>query len=329
MSGVVSEVRHAIGGQWTRLGRPPIGPPVHIAQTIKITKLVGTIVPIPVGPPPSQTKPVMGAASPPPQDVSFPALEAQVGGMLVHRTYSGTWIPNFANTNAWPDVAAGRWSIYSFHDVPSSWTTGSRDAEFNAFLASIPAGHKTTIVYCHEPESKISSGAYTLADWQAAQLHLAGLVHAAGRPELTFAIVLMNFTWLKYSGRNPNDYWPASFQGKIDFVGCDAYQPYGYGSGGINNPWTPWATSIANFTTWIKGKTTPLLTEYACYDAPATVGSKVTWLQDVYAWAKANGVAACCYFDVASGSGMSPQMLIEYSPQSIAEFSAENTDSKT
>jgi hypothetical protein len=223
-------------------------------------------------------------------------------------------------------VTAGRWSIYSFRGAPAAYASGSMDAQFVSFLGTIPAGHKTTIVFLHEPEDNIAKGEFTLADWQAANLRLANLVHAQNRPELTFGIVLMNYTWLKSSGRNPDDYWPASFQGVIDYVGADGYQTYGFTTP-TTTTWTPWATLIANYTAWVKGKAIPLLTEYACYDDPQ--GRKVGWLQDVYAWAIANGVAACCYFDVVSGKGMSSYTLIESSPSSIAEFSAENTDSKT
>lgn len=280
------------------------------------------------GPFPVLPKPVMGAATSSPHATTFASMEGIVGTMKLRRTYNPGWTADFMNTVASSDVAANRWSIYSFKLPPAQVASGTHDAAINSFLMTIPNGHKTTLVLWHEPEDDIINGSYTAAQWRGAQTKLGTLVHATGRAELTVGICLMSYSFLAASGRNPDNYWDnATFGSAIDYIGIDAYQPYGFLGG---TTWENWSVSANHFTPWCQAKGKPIiLMEYASAEYPGVPTRKATWLRDVYLWAQQTGSPGLAYFNLADGVGMSASHLIDSSVESSQEFTYENADSKT
>ena len=264
--------------------------------------------------------PVMGAAT---GSISeWPALETAVGTLLARRSFESGFVADFRASRAFPDVAAGRWSWWSFkiNGDYLGFTSGAWDTRIVSLLATIPAGHRTTIIMQHEPEN--DSG-IVAADWRAAQARLGTLVAAAGRPELDVSFVLMDWTFNPQSGRDCDDWFDqAMSDAGVKVVGIDAYQPYGF-DGGTN--WEDWAVTEARFTPVAQRWGVRMaLTEYACAEYPSRPMRKANWYRDAHAWAVVNDVAALHTYNYAAGFGLRADHVITSSENSRVEYARES-----
>jgi hypothetical protein len=101
---------------------------------------------------------------------------------------------------------------------------GDHDADMLAICAQ--ATRPTFLTFAHEPEDD----GYVLADWQAAQVHLAGLKAMAGNPLVKFGPLLMGASYhpTRWAGTGPNPIPAAQWLDfdltNCDFAGADLYQ---------------------------------------------------------------------------------------------------------
>lgn len=287
------ETWHAQHGSWQRIGLNPLAPG-----------------------PNTSGKPVIGAAIGGNALVTVPGLEAQVGPLLLRRSYAGPLVfpVDFASSAAGMDVGV-RESVWSFKPTPSVFATGGNDAWFSSFLDSIPSGHKTIIILWHEPEvSIINNHDFTLAEWQAANNHMGAMVHAKSRPELRAAICIQGgYTFNPSSGFNTTEFWDSGFAQNLDYIALDTYerQRVRYADDPYQLQAVSWATS--------HGKQV-FMAEYGCDPDPNDINAQGAWILDSYAFGIAAGFYAMSYWD-------NLDTTIADAP-SFQAFASINTDSK-
>jgi hypothetical protein len=169
--------------------------------------------------------PMLGASVYSPSDL---AADTQTfGKMPIVRVY----YPGLPAANAWTSGLAGANHsavIVSFKALPTTILSGADDAALKQFFDSAPTGHPIYWSFYHEPEDNIAAGQYTLADYKAAWAHIAQLAAAAGNPDLTATLILMEYDLQPASHRNWKDYLPGG--NIIKVLGWDAY-PLGSATG--------------------------------------------------------------------------------------------------
>lgn len=156
------------------------------------------------------------------------AADTQTFGHLpIVRVY----YPGLPAANAWTSGLAGANKsavIVSFKALPTTILSGADDAALKQFFDTAPTGHPIYWSFYHEPEDNIAAGQFTLADYKAAWAHIAQLADAAGNPDLTATLILMEYDLQPASHRDWKDYLPAG--NIIKVLGWDAY-PLGSATG--------------------------------------------------------------------------------------------------
>jgi hypothetical protein len=143
----------------------------------------------------------------------------------------------------------------------------------------------------HEPEDDVGGVGMTAVDWVAMQRRAIG---AAQGKRITILPVLMAWTFLPQSGRNPAEWWVSD----ADVMGIDCY-----------NPWSPdtpdvWSTFEERMTpARAYAPETPLLVaEYGCRTPPDDPERAATWIRDAFEYAVANDIIGMAYFDSSLNS---------------------------
>lgn len=109
---------------------------------------------------------------------------------------------------AW-DQGVRRFS-FSFHS--------SSEASLRVFGDSLPSNAIVWATYLHEPEDDIEKGTITLAQYKANWVRLAPVMREYGMRPMS---ILMAWTLMEPSGRNPADYDLP--KGTVSFAGYDAH----------------------------------------------------------------------------------------------------------
>lgn len=172
-----------------------------------------------------------------------------------HETAAGTsmginrqFLQTLSNYGSSSPVVTGASSDHTAHRVPwisfkfaqNDWanvSSGSFDTQLDQLIAALNAlTHDTIITVNHEPEndwkdqSALSESAWTIQfsqAWRGMQSRIRSRINAwkTANPTKTnriaFVPVLMSFTWLTSSGRNPDDWFCGS--SVHDFIGVDHY----------------------------------------------------------------------------------------------------------
>lgn len=248
-------------------------------------------VPDPGTLPTGWAKPVVGITGS--SEATFNDINAQVGPVLIRRTYNTTLPPSWAASNAASDVAAGRESYWSWKPSVTSFpTSATQRAAFSAFLDTIPAGHPTIIAAWHEPEDDIEAGSYTLAQWAALQEAVGTIIKSKNRPELRFSIVLMGqWTFDTRSGRTAWNWLGLVPWDLVDVVGIDPYRTVVGTSTSmetlltVNNSGTGTGGSAPSTMQVLESWGKPVsLAEWGTFSS--TAASNATFIADAYAWMK-------------------------------------------
>jgi hypothetical protein len=262
--------------------------------------------------PGGKTGTIYGAATG--NEPAWSALDALVGPMPVRRTFESGFVADFRSSKAWPDVAAGRHSVWSFKIGGDylGFIAGSWDNRIHTLLDTIPDGHRVSLVCQHEPEN---DAGIVAADWRGTQARLAVLASMHAAPDVLDVVpVLMGWTFNPQSGRDPDDWFDGSMAANgIRTVGIDEYQP-------ADSTWQAWPVRAARFTPVVEGwGCKPAICEVGCPDKGD--GTKVTWLRDLEAWATAHSVPFCTWFNYVSGIMSSDvSYLLDSSPEVTAEY---------
>jgi hypothetical protein len=145
---------------------------------------------------------------------------AKFGHMPVLRVYY-TGMPD---PNLWTTGVQGinRSSVVvSFRSPPATVLSGAEDAALAKFFDSAPRGFPIYWSYYHEPEIPVRHGAFTVAQYKAAWVHIAAIAAAAHNPYLKATLILMAWDLDPSSGVNWKAYLPPGHV--ISVMGWDAY----------------------------------------------------------------------------------------------------------
>lgn len=111
--------------------------------------------------------------------LSVASRVAQYGSVPAARIFYGmnslptTW--NTANEGLVP----GKRAFVSFKFSPTDILAGTYDARITGYFNSVPADRVLYYIYYHEPNSSLSAGTFSAADYKAAHYRIAGLADAS------------------------------------------------------------------------------------------------------------------------------------------------------
>jgi hypothetical protein len=287
-----------------------------------------------------------GAAVPVDNDSSTPGLRGFLGGYSPDDRWYNDYIglPQIFRSydsgfhfRTWQDTTAYRRhgnspEDYSFKIPPAQLAAGAYDDRLREFLASTPRYFIFTNY--HEPEQEIASGRFTAADFRAAIVRLAQLVHAQNALDdgtRKVAVTLMSDTVNGFKGRNPLDYWPgkdpATGKNYADVLSFDTYAwPHATNTPGVPAGYTDgqrWMTSAQLLDPGIalaQSLETPwMISEFGFLEDVNDPGHKARAIADFVQYAFAHGAIGLEYWD---GVGSRGDWRLDHSAQATAMWSA-------
>lgn len=110
---------------------------------------------------------------------------------------------------------------------------GAISGKYDSALADLVrnATRRTILTFAHEPEDDVfKNGAFTINQWQTAQMRMAKVVREAGNDLVSYGPLMMGTTYhpTRYAsaapGNKPASDWMAFDMKDIDFLGADLYQ---------------------------------------------------------------------------------------------------------
>lgn len=175
----------------------------------------------------------MGAASQSLTGNDFTALNAAIGPLTGRRSYQGEadGFPLFSVGNSKIDYDATAHktkyvTFVSFKPDVIAMANGSLDSQVNAWLASIPSGHPVVATIWHEADGKVRQSKFTVAQFKAAFIRFATLVHQANLPNVWVSLILEAYQALpQCAGTQFADMWPG--RGFADLFMVDGYDDLG------------------------------------------------------------------------------------------------------
>ena len=179
-----------------------------------------------------RTAMLVGAASALLSGADFDALAALAGPLWLRRAYDTDLPATFAASAAGIDVGK-RASVWSCKPDLGQLAAGVLDSRIRAFVESIPPSHVAFLTAWHEPDHKIRTDVFTLAEYLPAFARFCQVVKAAvaelGRPHVYTTQIVE-----AWSGSHPSvgstyaDMWPGD--GLVDVYGVDGYSNEGSGA---------------------------------------------------------------------------------------------------
>jgi hypothetical protein len=224
--------------------------------------------------------------------LSLPDLERQLNSILtVRRSYFSPSGTSGLLQRCREDHAAGRFPFVSTK-VPGTWAdvaAGRQDTWLLNLLRGVGALSKPVqLALHHEPEEQAGPTGMTPADWVAMQTHAINLAKTAA-PNATIVPILMQWTFDKRSGRNPNSWVvPASV-----VFGLDCYNDWSPG-GAI--PWRTFAEK-ASMALPYAGSRPISIAEYGCHTDPNQPGRAAQWMKDAFNWSAQHNIVSMAYYD--------------------------------
>lgn len=249
------------------------------------------------------------------------AYTGRYGPLQVRRSYDqpgqfgGSGIPaTWSQTSA--AALPGSWAhVHSFKGNVPQTATGQHDARLAGLVASIPQdGRLRWLILWHEPEGEIRSGAFTAAQFYAAQVRFRDILAAAARPDLTQMVC--------FGG-------DGCFTGVLPFTADDLVPPGVHACFDAYNryPTSPWRELSERFALQVawahaRGKRWGLA-ETGCYEHPDGPHRKTAWTTAGVAWARAQGAEFFTYWDNAIDTDPNPLLRrLHSTPEHIAAWRA-------
>lgn len=236
------------------------------------------------------------------------------------------WFKNYPDAVPTQDIkdsqAQGRIPLMNWK-IGDSWATvanGGMDSYIDQRADAIKAWGKPIIIaYHHEPENDSSAG--TKAEYRAAFRHVVERFRAKGVNNVSFAWIMMGWSFNPSSGENVNgviDYYPGD--DVVDWIMGDIYNWFGR-----DGKWTELSKASAAFIKWATvdkagDKNKPLgLTEWGAVEDPASPGRKAQWLRNAVAWMKTvpNLKWSSYFSNVHNNNGITFNWTIDSSQSSI------------
>jgi hypothetical protein len=258
--------------------------------------------------------------------------DANVGLPQIYRSYDSGF-----HYRTWQETAAyaqhgNTLEDYSFKIPPAQLASGAYDDRLRVFIASTPRNFIFTNY--HEPEQEIAAGLFTAADYRAAIVRLAQIVHAQNALDQgtrRVAVTLMADTVVGFKGRNPLDYWPgvdpSSGRNYADVLSFDTYaRPHATSTTGVPAGYTDglkWLTSAQLLDPGIavaQRLGTPwMISEFGFLEDVHDPTHKARAIQDFVEYAFIHGAIGVEYWD---GVGSRGDWRLSHSAQATAMWSA-------
>ena len=236
---------------------------------------------------------LVGAAVQPVGDQSYRdariAADQRYGNMEAVRYFD----PNLPNS--WTKIKSDVGDnpvVFSFKASPQAINAGTYDAQLRAWFAGAPTDQVNWWSYNPEPETDISSGRYTSAQYKAAWSRLNRLADAAGNTKLKSTLALMCYTLSPASKRDYRNYYVAD---AVDVMSWDCYN-WGHKQGIYADPSTSFDKVVALSRT--TGKPWAIAETGSVLVGSDTGAGRADWLRKVGRYADANNARFVTYFDV-------------------------------
>lgn len=214
---------------------------------------------------------------------AFTKLESQLGvSMDIHRIYS-KWDSKQPSSYVKKDLAMGKTPVLSIvararGGRPVSWRSianGAQDRQIAAHADGLKSVGKPIILgFHHEPENDTGRNG-SAADYAAAFRHYVEVFRARGATNVSFAFILVAWSFNDRSRYNVDAYYPGD--NYIDWISADGYNPYG-----CHGPkWKSMEEVLTPFRDWARPHRKPLLiAEFGTRDMRGRPGAKADWLRD-------------------------------------------------
>lgn len=223
-----------------------------------------------------------------------PRHETPSGASLSIRRTFYQWHHHESVPNGWlystvrDDHANNRLPFVSTKTPPwGEFASGIHDARIDQLLIELESYNKPTwLCFHHEPENDIGE-AGTIAEWRSMQSRVRTRIDALSIQNVAFMPILMYWTWVPASGRNPEDWWVADC---FDGFFVDIYRDTEDGDMFSGDRWV-------DFVQWCENKGLPFGTgEWGNRGTDAQAAQE---MQDFWDWGFINNkdMIGHCYFD--------------------------------
>jgi hypothetical protein len=227
--------------------------------------------------------------------LSLPDLEQALDHRLtLKRSYFDADQVDDLVQQATDDHDAARLPVVSTK-LPGTWAqvaAGEQDPWLHDLLDRLDALTGPVMLSLHhEPEDDAGGVGMAPADWVAVQQRAIG---AAQGKTVTILPILMAWTFLPESGRDPGGWWVAD----AAVMGIDGYNPW---SPSTDASWVTFEERMAPVRRFAPDM--PLLVaEYGCRTPSDQPGRAGTWMRDAFEYAVGHGIVGMGYFDSSINS---------------------------
>ena len=179
--------------------------------------------------------------------------------------------------------------------LPGTWSqvaSGEYDAWLHDLLGRLGGSHGPVMLSLHhEPENDAGAPGMAPADWVAVQQRA---ISAAAGTEITILPILMAWTFVPESLRDPDEWWVPDAR----VMGIDGYNNWSATHGA---PWVTFEEVMAPVRAYA-GAVPLVVAEYGCRTPPDDPARAATWMHDAFRYAYRNDIVGLSYFDSSLNS---------------------------
>ena len=244
--------------------------------------------------------------------LSLPDLEDSLDHRLtLRRSYFNATQGDSLVSRAAEDHDAARLPVVSTK-LPGTWAevaSGEHDLWLDDLLSRLGALSAPVMLSLHhEPENDAGGPGMAPGDWVAMQKRAIAAVEGQ---TVTIVPILMGWTFLPQSDRNPGDWWVE----EATVLGVDRYNPWSTTS---RAAWTTFEDGLAPVRSYAAG--VPLLVaEYGCRTPPDEPERAATWMRDAFEYAYHHDIVGMSYFDSSLNSPGGSWVLDDVRTQAMRE----------
>jgi hypothetical protein len=252
---------------------------------------------------------------------AFDAIRATAGPWSMSRTYnSGNFATAFDLDKAAPDIGHLA-SVFSAKPSLDLMASGAYDTLVTGWLTSIPTGHPVFPCIWHEPDVKYrSTSGLNIPLWKSATDRFLSICADVGNPHVYPQLIFTNWSLIGGVSKGfPDDFWQASWAGKVKCVGWDLYM--------LHNTLTTPEHELKPCRDWCDAKGLAWGIAEIGIRAAVTdhTGAAVTWTQNMFEYARTNGAGphgSCCYFAMFDFAATAPNTPLPSSDPAWPPMSA-------
>jgi hypothetical protein len=244
--------------------------------------------------------------------LSVPALEKALDHRLtLRRSYFNATQVDALVRQVSDDHAAKRLPVVSTK-LPGTWAdvaSGTYDDWLDDLLERLDASSDPVMLSLHhEPENDAGPPGMAPADWVAVQRRA---ISAAAGTTITILPILMAWTFVPESLRNPDEWWVPD----VPVMGIDGYNNWSTSNGA---PWVAFEELMSPVRSYA-GAVPLVVAEYGCRTPPDDPSRAGTWMRDAFRYAYGNDIVGLSYFDSALNAPDGSWVLDEVRTRAMRE----------